>query len=893
MVAEPCHRAGPAAQRLREDLRERRPAGRAAAPPGSCRHQPPRLGEPGPRSERATAPRPRPRRRRAGSRWSRRRGPLRQARPGCRRRWSGWTSGRRGAPPPGPGRGARGPTSRRRRPGRARRRGLPGRWPLRAAAGVTCGVSMPIWTTGPGTRAWASASRLAEVGAALGVTRPPAGPLGSRRPAAPARGRRSARGGRVRERVSQAASVSSSAAAASSAARSMPISTPEPGLRPARPPGPWPRRARAGLTAAPARSRVRRAGCPAPSPTPSTGCPRPAGGTRRRARSSATRPRGQHEQLHRVAEPAVVARRGRAGRPGGTPASARCRARPGRCRGAARPGRRRCRPRVPGPHAACGRSAAADRDVGTSGAHLLEQWRAAPGVHRAVAVEHRDELGCRGLDPGVHGRAVARRRLVDHHRTEPAARHVGGAVDRAVVDHDDAHARRAPAAGAPGRAAASSRHGMTRSQRGLRRTLGFGRPDTPPTSLRRCDASGGSAESATDPWVESVPTRPLKTQPGRVGRAGPDGGGRRLAMGVPALTGTSTSGPVTLQVPPLLGTGDPCLLGTGHRPAVLARGCRAGGTPPPWPTLSWRRLLLVSYVASVAWMVALALVDGRRAVAGARQPVRVPARPHARSTTSGRCCGSTSPASPRRPGQLAGPTSRATRRGPCCFFVALVRSGWAATWRRVSSYRARRVHCLPPSLTTLRALGAEAGPAGRRRSSCSAGRGLHGGLRGRRVRHRGRVGLAALAPCAARPAARVGVAGGAAARLRRADVLRDAPDRRARASPCCWPRARGGRCRWPWWPRSPSCWPSRRSGFPGGRPTRCCTSATGTGWPQTGPRATGGGATSRPSSFGAVRCCRRRPRRSAAPRRATRRDPVRAALVAAPLSPSSLADVSA
>ncbi|MEQ4524448.1 hypothetical protein [Nocardioides kribbensis] len=65
-----------------------------------------------------------------------------------------------------------------------------------------------------------------------------------------------------------------------------------------------------------------------------------------------------------------------------------------------------------------------------------------------------------------------------------------------------------------------------------------------------------------------------------------------------------------LAVPPLHGFWDPKLFGPGTVPALLVAlvGWRwfAGWAE----TLPWRRLLLVSYVVALAWMVSLALVDG-------------------------------------------------------------------------------------------------------------------------------------------------------------------------------------------------------------------------------------------------------------------------------------------
>ena len=85
----------------------------------------------------------------------------RRPRSASRRAWrspcrAGWSA--RPRTPAGAGAGARWPTSRRRRPGRARRprparTGPP--WPGSRSARLTWGVSMPIWTAGPGACAHA------------------------------------------------------------------------------------------------------------------------------------------------------------------------------------------------------------------------------------------------------------------------------------------------------------------------------------------------------------------------------------------------------------------------------------------------------------------------------------------------------------------------------------------------------------------------------------------------------------------------------------------------------------------------------------------------------------------------------------------------------------------
>ena len=143
---------------------------------------------------------------------------------GARHRHAG-QAGRRGRVAAGPA-----PTSRRRRPGPARRPCSPRpRRPRGGRPAVTCGVSMPIWTVGPGpaASAWAWARRSPKPSPRCGCTAQPASCVAELVAAdGVARGRRRGRGGTRRTPRRQAASVSSSAAAASPAAASMPITAP-------------------------------------------------------------------------------------------------------------------------------------------------------------------------------------------------------------------------------------------------------------------------------------------------------------------------------------------------------------------------------------------------------------------------------------------------------------------------------------------------------------------------------------------------------------------------------------------------------------------------------------------------------------------------------------------
>jgi hypothetical protein len=64
------------------------------------------------------------------------------------------------------------------------------------------------------------------------------------------------------------------------------------------------------------------------------------------------------------------------------------------------------------------------------------------------------------------------------------------------------------------------------------------------------------------------------------------------------------------EVPPLHGWWDPELLGPGTLPAISIALLGWWFGPGLAQRLSWRRLLLVSYVVGLAWLLALAFVDG-------------------------------------------------------------------------------------------------------------------------------------------------------------------------------------------------------------------------------------------------------------------------------------------
>ena len=58
-------------------------------------------------------------------------------------------------------------------------------------------------------------------------------------------------------------------------------------------------------------------------------------------------------------------------------------------------------------------------------------------VHRAVGVEHDDDVAGGGREPGAQGRALAAPLLAHHPDTGPKGTgHVGGAVGRGAVDQD-------------------------------------------------------------------------------------------------------------------------------------------------------------------------------------------------------------------------------------------------------------------------------------------------------------------------------------------------------------------------------------------------------------------------------------------------------------------------
>ena len=532
-LAQPDHAARPPAQRLGEDVGERRALGAAATSvsvmrtPSSHASREPRSGrQPGDRvgvgglvdvAQRGG------------------RGDLEagghQRGPGVGAGGRGRHRARRRAPPRGPGRAGRAPTSRRPRPARAPRRGRPGaRPPPAAASAVRCGVSMPIWTTGAGP-----ARVDVGVGQPLGEVRrprcgwtvqPPRALRSSRPPTARSRSPSSARWQRPGRTAARHAAAACRGAPRRRRARPPPCRCAAPSrvfTRPAT--GALATTSTAtALMRAPARSRGRRAPCRAPSRTPWTGCPRRAGGRRRRARRSASRPRSPSAAARPGSRSGGPARRGRAG-----PARRQTRIGAMSCTGS--PIRRRshqttsalparaCHGHTPRAH----RAPATDGQVGPAGPDVVEQRQQVGGVERAVAVHHRDVLA---------GRPPARRRA-RRRRT----RAVGSATTRGAERRGHARrcrrwsrCRRRSPRSRPGPAAAGATQrrlprrgtGSTRSQ-----TVGPCRDARQPRRgcrgswrLRTADAAP-AGRSAVRRALGSAACRPRRrSAAGAVGRAG-------------------------------------------------------------------------------------------------------------------------------------------------------------------------------------------------------------------------------------------------------------------------------------------------------------------------------------------------------------------------------------
>ena len=786
--------------------------------------------------------------------------PLERAR-GCRRTSSASTSARRAS-----ARAAAGSRSAEHPPaavlGRAehgvvRRRAR--RRPSCRSPGVSCGVSMPTWTTGPpgGTSACALTSRSAKAAPALrrrrasrrardAISSPRT--ASARSPASASRQRAGAERRRGRPRWCRAA-----AAAASSAAAAMPTSAPEPGLDPARRPAPsrprapcaasrqHPPEVAGGAGRAAHRAGHLRAGALGARVVGDVALDDPPAG--RASPSAAARPGS------RTAGPA---RRGRAARRGGRPASARCRGRPSRSGGAAtrRPGRCRARacqgqtPRATGRRRPTARSARPDRDV-------VEQRQQVGGVERAVAVHDRDVVAGRGEQARVHGGAVARASarcttVAPSRRATSAVPSVDPLSTTITANAGGHRGQQRPAS-----AAASSRHGRTRSQTDRHvSTVGAGRPRTaaatpygPVTPI----GAGPAARRHLGSDMTSAGSRGPRLGRGLAGRCSSLVARRRSRLPPLARTGRSRPAPRATrrrgEVPPLHGYWEP----TSSGPARCRRSLLA--------LLGWRYAADLADAAALApaaagvvrrglaWLLSLALVDGTDGLSRVLGNPYEYLRDRPRGRRRPRCCSRpTSTGSPTRPTTTGRPTWPATRPGRCCSSSAWCGSGSAATSRPALVVTAARRH------DRGRGAGDAAGarrrgrrPAGRAVPGAHPGRGVHGGLRGRGVRRGHRVG-------AGRPRAR-------RHHGRRADRSRG-PRSPGCCSGCCVLMSYGlpllgilalavlvaarlvaaaagrgaGRAR-------RSCWPSPRWASRGGRPTRCCASATGTASPPTGPTA--------------------------------------------------------
>lgn len=86
-----------------------------------------------------------------------------------------------------------------------------------------------------------------------------------------------------------------------------------------------------------------------------------------------------------------------------------------------------------------------------------------------------------------------------------------------------------------------------------------------------------------------------------------------LAMVVPAVTGWDVD--LTWSFPPLRAAWSP-RLGPGTLPALLTGAAGATWALTAARRLTWRTLLVVTWLVGVAWMLALALVDGVPGIAG-------------------------------------------------------------------------------------------------------------------------------------------------------------------------------------------------------------------------------------------------------------------------------------
>ncbi len=216
------------------------------------------------------------------------------------------------------------------------------------------------------------------------------------------------------------------------------------------------------------------------------------------------------------------------------------------------------------------------------------------------------------MQTGLHRGAVAGC-VLDHHAGSSAG-YVGGAVARAVVDHDHGevtwNAREQSAQGrsfvAAGEDQVTGRHRL--SNVGARPAA---------ASTRRL-----TFRDATTPRVEGVPTTTDPTAPVHVGRGVPWAGlGVAVALvvaafAVPPLFGVETYSRALPaaddNLDPIIGYFDQQWFGPGTLPALAVAALATWYAVDMAGRLPWGRLLLTSYAVGLAWLVALAAVRGEQ-----------------------------------------------------------------------------------------------------------------------------------------------------------------------------------------------------------------------------------------------------------------------------------------
>jgi methylthioxylose transferase len=181
-------------------------------------------------------------------------------------------------------------------------------------------------------------------------------------------------------------------------------------------------------------------------------------------------------------------------------------------------------------------------------------------------------------------------------------------------------------------AGASFRHGTTRSHVVTRAcaamtvTLGIGRASSGRKSLRSSFGRPGSPGGGSIVWEVATPAQGVRSTPPRALRrsrpsataAGLIGGLLLMAaaVAVPPLTGWR----VHVRAPPLAAAWDPRWgIGTWPAVAIGAGACLCAHELAR--RMRWWRLLVATYVAGLAWLLALAYVDGRYGIA---HPLRSP-----------------------------------------------------------------------------------------------------------------------------------------------------------------------------------------------------------------------------------------------------------------------------